>query len=101
MYAKSASIEDAWNAFCHTWRRLLNILNRLKMHQEMISLLFVFCQLVAMQVCWMKACTVMLQSSDFTISAKLEHYTCMVHLLGCAHCWPSTRGREYDQGHAL
>jgi len=29
IYAKSGSIEDAWNVFCHTWRRLLNILNRL------------------------------------------------------------------------
>jgi hypothetical protein len=42
----------------------------------MISLLFVFCQLVVMQVCWIKACAV-----NALISAKLEHYTCMADLL--------------------
>ncbi len=31
------------------------------MCSQMISLLFVFCQLVALQVCSMKACDVMLQ----------------------------------------
>jgi hypothetical protein len=44
-------------------RKLLNTLNRSvkKVYSQMISLLFVFCQLVAMQVWWMKACAVMPQ----------------------------------------
>jgi hypothetical protein len=42
--------------------KLLNILNRcVKVYSQMISLLFVFCQLVAMQVWWMKVCVVMCQ----------------------------------------
>jgi pentatricopeptide repeat protein len=42
--------------------KLLNILNRCaKVYSQMISLLFVFCQLVAMQVWWMKARTCMVQ----------------------------------------
>jgi len=48
-------------------RKLWNILNRcVKVYSQMISLLFVFCQLVAMQVWWMMGCTVMLQWSQFT-----------------------------------
>ncbi len=86
MYAKCGSIEDAWRVFNKmssqnvvTWnailedvpcrgmvRKLLNILNRCvkKSYNQMISLLFVVCQLVAMQVWWMKAGTVMLQWSQ-------------------------------------
>jgi pentatricopeptide repeat protein len=46
-------------------RKLVNILNRCvkKVYSQMILLLFVFCQLVAMQVWWMKACGFMLQWS--------------------------------------
>jgi len=46
--------------------KLLNVLNQCvkKLYNQMISLLFVFCQLVAMQVWWMKACTCMLQCSE-------------------------------------
>ncbi len=53
------------NVLCMgTVRNFLNILNRCaKMYSQMISLLFLFCQLVAMRVWWMKACTVMLQWS--------------------------------------
>jgi len=42
--------------------KLFNILNRCvkKVYSQMISLLFVFCQLVVMQVWWMKACSCML-----------------------------------------
>jgi hypothetical protein len=48
-------------------RRFLNILNRCvkKVYSKMISLLFVFCQLVAMQVWWMEACASMLRQYDF------------------------------------
>ncbi len=44
-------------------RKFLNFLNRCveKVYNQMISLLFVFCQLVAMQVWWMKVCAIMLQ----------------------------------------
>ncbi len=41
----------------------------------------VFDQLVAMQVWWMKACASMI--TVYTISSKLENYTCMIDLLGC------------------
>ncbi len=57
--------------------KLLNILNRcVKVYNQMISLLFVFCQLVAMQVWWMKACTVMLQWSQtkwFLLTCNITH----------------------------
>jgi hypothetical protein len=47
-------------------RELLNILNwYMKVYNQMISLLFVFCELVAMQVWWMKA-YVMLPWVQFT-----------------------------------
>ncbi len=48
--------------------KLLNILNRCvkKVYTQMISLLFVFCQPVGMQVWWMKPCTCMLQWSETT-----------------------------------
>ncbi len=48
--------------------KLLNILNRCvkKVYTQMISLLFVFGQPVAMQVWWMKPCTCMLQWSETT-----------------------------------
>jgi len=47
-------------------KEALNILNRCvkKVYSQMISLLFVFCQLVAMQVLSMKACGFMLQWSQ-------------------------------------
>ncbi len=47
-------------------KEALNILHRCvkKVYSQMISPLFVFCQLVAMQVLWMKACTVMIQWSQ-------------------------------------
>ncbi len=70
MYGKCGSMEDAWGVFNKLrWMgmvtKLLNILNRCvkKMYSQMIAFLFVFCQLVAMQVWWMKACTAMLQWS--------------------------------------
>jgi hypothetical protein len=46
-------------------RKLLNILNRCvkKVYCPMISLLFVFCELAAMQFLWMNTCVVMLQWS--------------------------------------
>jgi hypothetical protein len=46
----------------HGWE-LSNILNRFveKLYSQMTSLLFVFCELVVLQVWWMKACAVMLQ----------------------------------------
>jgi hypothetical protein len=64
-------------------RKLLNILNRcVKVYCQMISLLFVFCQLIVMQVWWIKACPVNASmTTDYMISAKLEQYTCMVDLL--------------------
>jgi hypothetical protein len=45
--------------------KLLNILNRFveKVYSPMTSLLFVFCELVVLQVWWMKACAFMLQWS--------------------------------------
>jgi hypothetical protein len=66
----------------------------------MISLLFVFSVLVAMQVWWMKAmCCYALMITDHMVSAKIR----TLHLHG-GHswlCWPSTGRREYDQGNAL
>ncbi len=43
--------------------KLLNILNECvqKVYIQVISLLFVFCQFVAMHVWWMKACAIMFQ----------------------------------------
>jgi hypothetical protein len=68
-------------------RKLLNIMNICvkKLYGQMILLLFVFCQLVAMQVkWWMKAiCCYMSVTTVYMIFAKLEHYTCKVDLLGC------------------
>jgi pentatricopeptide repeat protein len=84
MYAECGSMEDAWRVFnkmplhdvvswnailvgCamhrHMVRELLSILNRCvkKVYNQMISLLFVFCQCVVMQVWWTKGCAVMLQ----------------------------------------
>ncbi len=74
IYAKCGSIEDAWGLFnklpsgnvvmampyledvpCRGMvRRFLNILDKCvkKVYSKIISLLFVFCQLVAMQVWW-------------------------------------------------
>jgi hypothetical protein len=106
MYPKCGSVEDAWKVSTRwhhmMWslgvpyfedvpcmgivRKLLNILNRCvkKVYSQMISLSFVFCQLVAMQVWWVQGCAVMLQSTVYMISAKLEHCTCMIDLLGHA-----------------
>jgi pentatricopeptide repeat protein len=80
MYAKCGRMEDAqrvfnrmssqnvatWNAIIRGYgmlRKLFNILNRhvKKVHSRMISLLFVFFQLVAMPVWCMKAHAVVLQ----------------------------------------
>ncbi len=83
MHANCGSMEDAWRVFNKmpsqnviTWNALLggcamhghgkeNLkhLNRCvgKVYSWVMSLLFVFCQLVAMQVWWMEACVVMLQ----------------------------------------
>jgi pentatricopeptide repeat protein len=82
MYAKCGNMDDACGVFnklpsCNvvTWNAILagcamhghdkealKFLNGcVKVYSPMISLLFVFYQLVAMQVWWMKACTVMLQ----------------------------------------
>ncbi len=53
-------------------RRLLNILNicAKKMYNQMIPLLFVFCQLVAMQVWCMEACAALLNTFVSSPSAK-------------------------------
>jgi len=82
MYAKCGSMADAWRLFNKMLSRDVvswnAILGGCAMHDhgketlqqkgcvkvvcsQMISLLFFFCQLVATQVWWMKACTVMLQ----------------------------------------
>jgi pentatricopeptide repeat protein len=88
MYAECGSMKDAWSVFNKmpsqdvvTWTAILGgcamhghgkeALKHFeqmcdKVYSQMISLLFVFCQLVAMQVWWMKACTVMLQWSQTT-----------------------------------
>jgi pentatricopeptide repeat protein len=62
-----------------TVRKFLNILNRFvkKVYSQMISCLFVFYQLVGMR-CYASMVT------DYMISIKFEHYTCMVNLLGHA-----------------
>jgi pentatricopeptide repeat protein len=85
MYAKCGSMEDAWSAFKLPSRNVVSwttILGGCAMHghgkdalkyfeqmcaesvQPVISLLFVCCQLVAMQVWWMKACAAMFQWSQ-------------------------------------
>jgi len=56
--------------------KFLNILNRYekRVYSQMISHLVVFCQLVAMQVSWMKACAVVLNDHslhDFCKIGKL------------------------------
>jgi pentatricopeptide repeat protein len=82
MYAKCGSMEDAWKVFNKmisqdvvTWNAILGGCamhghgkEALKHFEQMCEgvlqnavAFFVFCQLVAMQVWWMKACTVMLQ----------------------------------------
>ncbi len=56
-----------------------------KVYSQMISLLFVCCQLVAMQVWWMKACTAMFQwSQTIWFLQNWNIFTCMVDLLGHA-----------------
>ncbi len=66
----------------------------------MISLLFVFSVLVAMQVWWMKGmCYYASMITDHMISAKIR--TLHLHGWHSWPCWPSTGGREYDQGNAL
>jgi hypothetical protein len=56
-----------------------------KLYSQMILLLFVLCQLVAMQgKWWMKAiCCYVSMTTVYMISAKLEQSTCKVDLLGC------------------
>ncbi len=83
MYAECGSMKDAWSVFNKmpsqdvvTWTAILGgcamhghgkeALKHFeqmcdKVYSQMISLLFVFCQLVAMQVWWMKARTCMVQ----------------------------------------
>ncbi len=82
MYANCGSLEDAWRVFNKmpsqdvvTWNAILGGCamhghgkEALKHFEQMCEgvqqndvTFFVFCQLVAMQVWWMKACTVMLQ----------------------------------------
>jgi pentatricopeptide repeat protein len=78
MYAKCGSMDDAWIVFSKMpsrnvvtsnailggcamhglVRKLLNILNRCvkNMYNKIIPCLSVFCQLVAIQVWWMKVC---------------------------------------------
>ncbi len=59
-------------------RKLLNILIECmkKVCSQVISLLFIFCQLLAMQVWWMKACVnYASMSTVYNISEKLEHCT--------------------------
>jgi hypothetical protein len=59
-------------------RKLLNILIECmkKVCSQVISLLFIFCQLVAVQVWWMKACVNYASMiTVYNISAKLEHCT--------------------------
>jgi pentatricopeptide repeat protein len=52
---------------------------------QMISLLFVFCWLVAMQVLVDEGmCCHVSMVTNYIIPAKLDHYTCMVDLLGHA-----------------
>jgi len=77
-------------------RKFLNILNRYvkRVYSQMISHLVVFCQLVAMQVSWMKACAVMLNDHslhDFCKIGKL-HQAWLTFLAAL----PSTGGREYE-----
>jgi pentatricopeptide repeat protein len=83
MYAKCGSMDDALKVFnmmpsrnVVTWTAILGACamhghgkealkhfewDVKKVCSQMIPLLFVFCQLVAMQVWWMKACDAMLQ----------------------------------------
>jgi pentatricopeptide repeat protein len=82
MYAKCGSMEDAWRVFNKmpsrgviSWNAILGGCamhghgkEALKHFEQMCEgvhpddiTLFVFCQLVAMQVWWMKACAVMLR----------------------------------------
>jgi pentatricopeptide repeat protein len=103
-YAKCGSIDDAWRVFNKmssqhvvTWnaiiyrtcetagrgRRHWNYFYKCsrRVYSQIMSLLFVFCELIAMQVWWMKACTVMLQWSQTYDFSKIG----TVHLcVGCA-----------------
>jgi hypothetical protein len=83
-----------------TVRKLLNILKRCvkKMYSQMISCLFVFCQLVGMQVDEGMRCYASMVT-DYVISIKFEHYTCMGNLLG--HAGHLEGGREAGRGNAL
>jgi hypothetical protein len=58
----------------------------------MISHLGVFCQLVAMQVSWMKACAVML--NDHSLH-DLQNWKITPAWLTFLAALPSTGGREY------
>jgi pentatricopeptide repeat protein len=69
MYTKCGSLEDAQRVFnimpsrdVVTWSAMNRCVKNV--YSQMISLLFVFYQLVAMQVWWIKACAVMLQWSQ-------------------------------------
>ncbi len=109
MYAKCGSLEDAWRTFSKmpswdmlTWTAIFegcamhgHVRNSLTFCTDVfrrctgrcykLHLLFVSWQLVAVQVCWMKACIVYASmTKDHMISAKLKHYTCMIDRLGHA-----------------
>jgi hypothetical protein len=51
-----------------------------------------------MQVWWMKAYAVMLQSSQSIWF--LQNWNIALHVLASWLCWPSTGGSEYNQGNA-
>jgi pentatricopeptide repeat protein len=116
MYAKRGSIEDAWrvsnklsSCYVVSWNailggcamhghvKLLYVWNGCvtKVYNQMMSLLFIFCQLVAMQV-WGPMHT-LLCFNDPCLHGFCEIGTW--HLYGqCSWlCWPSKGGREHDQ----
>jgi hypothetical protein len=78
-------------------RKFWNILNRYekRVYSQMISHVVVFCQLVATQASWMKACAVMLNDRslhDFCKIGKLHLHGWLTFLAAL----PSTGGREYE-----
>jgi pentatricopeptide repeat protein len=117
MYAKCGSMEDAWSVFNKmlswnvvTWTAIIggcvmhghgkDILNRCVKNVQPNGVTFV-CLLSACsheglvdEGMWCYASMV----TEYMISAKLEHYTCMVDLLGRAG---HLGGREYGHGNAL
>jgi pentatricopeptide repeat protein len=118
-YAKCGSIENARRVFNKmpsqnvvTWNAILGGCamhgcgkEALEHFEQMCEgvhpndITFVFCHLLAMQVWWMKACAVMLQSSQTIDFCKIG----TLHLYGSPSwlCWPSAGVREYGHGNAL